>query len=59
MDLKDEMPKLEIDAWDRRRLRIKKFYIEQRGMSDEAADDKATDDVRRSIRGGRSDSDHV
>jgi len=50
-DLEREMPKLEVDAWERRRLRIKKFYMEERGMSAEDADDKATDDVRREIRG--------
>jgi hypothetical protein len=48
-DLEREMPKLEVDAWDEHRLRIKRRYIEQ-GMSDEDADDKATADVIREIR---------
>lgn len=43
------MAKLEIDAWERRRLRIKQHYI-ARGMPEEDADDKATDDIRREIR---------
>ncbi len=51
-ELENETPKLEVDAWERRRQRIKKFYMEQRGMSDEDADDKATSDVRREIRNG-------
>lgn len=48
--LEHETPKLEVDAWERRRLSLKARYISQ-GLSDEAADDKATDDVRREIRG--------
>lgn len=48
----DVAAKLEIDAWERRRQRIKQHYIDQ-GMSQEAADDKATADIRRSIRDSR------
>lgn len=33
------------DAVERRRQRIKSFYIEQRGMSEQAADAKATSDA--------------
>lgn len=46
--LEDEMPKLVIDAWERRRQRIRQHYID-RGMSESDADDKATADIRRSI----------
>lgn len=45
-----EMFKLEVDAWERRRLRLRDYYISQ-GMSEEDADDKASADVRREIRG--------
>ena len=48
-----DMTKLEVDAWERRRQRIKQHYIEQRGMSEEDADDKATNDIRQSIRNSR------
>jgi hypothetical protein len=50
-NIEDRMPQLEVDAWERRRQRIKKFYIEERGMSEDDADEKATADVRRDIRG--------
>ena len=48
----DKMIRAEVDAWERRRLRIKQFYISQ-GRSEEDADDRATEDVRRSIRESR------
>lgn len=48
----DSPEKIVADAWDRRRLRLKKFLMEERGMSEEDADDKATDDIRREIRNG-------
>lgn len=51
-DLESEMPKLEVDAWERRRQRIKRYYIAQ-GRSEEDADDRATADIRRAIRDGR------
>lgn len=43
-----EAVKLEIDAWERRRQRIKGYYMSQ-GMSKNAADEKATADVCREI----------
>ncbi len=49
-ELEDEMPKLEVDAWDRRRQRIRQHYI-SRGMSENAADELAMADIRREIRG--------
>ena len=47
-ELETRMPRLEVDAWERRLLRMKQFYID-RGMSDSDADDKATSEVRRQI----------
>jgi uncharacterized protein len=45
----DEILRREVDQWDQRRLRIKQRYIDE-GMPEDAADDKATDEVRREIR---------
>lgn len=39
----------EIDTWDARRLELKGRYISE-GMTEEAADDRATKDVTREIR---------
>jgi hypothetical protein len=41
----------EVDAWDAHRLELKRKYMAE-GMGEEAADDKATNDVRREIRDG-------
>jgi hypothetical protein len=45
------MSKHEVDAWDRHRQSLKRQYVAE-GMSEEAADDKATAEVRREIRQG-------
>lgn len=50
MTIENEIPRLEVDAWERRRLRKKQWYID-RGESPGNADDKATNDIRREIRG--------
>ena len=42
-------PRHEVDAWDERRLELKRRYL-QDGLSEEAADERATNDVRREIR---------
>ena len=44
-----EQTQLEIDAWERRRQRLKSFFIEKRGMSSEEADERATDEIRQAI----------
>lgn len=44
------MSKHEVDVWDARRLELKREYIAA-GETEEVADDMATNQVRREIRG--------
>lgn len=47
-----EILKVLVDSWEELRLALKQQYIDE-GMSPEAADDKATSEVRRQVRGGK------
>jgi len=51
MSLKDELPKMEVDAWGALRQTLKLEFMNT-GMTQEEADEAATIQVRRDIRKG-------